>query len=432
MAIDKAIDSTQLDAGLTSVANAIRTKGGTSAALAFPADFVSAIAAIPTGGGVVEADWNDVNFWDYDGTLLYSYSAADFANLSALPANPSHDGLTAQGWNWTLSDAKTHVATYGMLDIGQLYIPTDGKTRLYITVDDPLRMNRFLNLKCSVASSMTLDWGDGSATETNTGTSNATYTHTYTALGNYVIKISVSSGTLTLRGNLMRGSSNAYWSSSSLTAVEIGNSVALEENAFRQCYQLKTITMPTSVTYPNNKSLFEYTPLSMIVLPAAYGTGEAAGFRDAQMRAVCLPKQTKIRSSWSNLVSLTLRRVCIPVQFNGNQGMNGAKSMTKFPISTDCTKLYTQGIVCNSLVTLTIPSSVATIDNSAILDVYSLKEVHMLGTTPPTLSGTSNFTNHPSDFVIYVPYSVDQSILNSYKTATNWSSFANYMQEEPQ
>ena len=51
MAIDKAIDSTQLDADLTSVANAIRTKGGTSASLAFPADFVSAIAAIPSGGG---------------------------------------------------------------------------------------------------------------------------------------------------------------------------------------------------------------------------------------------------------------------------------------------------------------------------------------------------------------------------------------------
>lgn len=38
-------------ADLTSVANAIRTKGGTSAQLAFPAGFVSAVEAIPTGGG---------------------------------------------------------------------------------------------------------------------------------------------------------------------------------------------------------------------------------------------------------------------------------------------------------------------------------------------------------------------------------------------
>ena len=49
MSVDKLVDSTQLDSDLTSVANAIRTKGGTSAQLAFPAGFVSAIAAIPTG-----------------------------------------------------------------------------------------------------------------------------------------------------------------------------------------------------------------------------------------------------------------------------------------------------------------------------------------------------------------------------------------------
>lgn len=50
MSIDKAVDSTQLNADLTSVANAIRTKGGTSAQLAFPAGFVQAIGDIETGG----------------------------------------------------------------------------------------------------------------------------------------------------------------------------------------------------------------------------------------------------------------------------------------------------------------------------------------------------------------------------------------------
>jgi hypothetical protein len=51
MAVDKLVDSTQLDSDLTAVANAIRTKGGTSTSLAFPTGFVNAIDAIPTGGG---------------------------------------------------------------------------------------------------------------------------------------------------------------------------------------------------------------------------------------------------------------------------------------------------------------------------------------------------------------------------------------------
>ena len=50
MALDKAVDSTQLNTDLTSVANAIRTKGGTSASLSFPSGFVDAIGAISTGG----------------------------------------------------------------------------------------------------------------------------------------------------------------------------------------------------------------------------------------------------------------------------------------------------------------------------------------------------------------------------------------------
>ena len=51
MAVDKLVDSSQLDSDLTSVANAIRAKSGGSSPLAFPAGFVSEIGNIPSGGG---------------------------------------------------------------------------------------------------------------------------------------------------------------------------------------------------------------------------------------------------------------------------------------------------------------------------------------------------------------------------------------------
>lgn len=50
MAFDKVVDSAVLESGLTSIANAIREKAGTSDALAFPAGFAEAIAAIESGG----------------------------------------------------------------------------------------------------------------------------------------------------------------------------------------------------------------------------------------------------------------------------------------------------------------------------------------------------------------------------------------------
>lgn len=50
MAYDKVVDSTVLDNGLTAIAGAVRTKGGTSAALSFPTGIVNAINALPSGG----------------------------------------------------------------------------------------------------------------------------------------------------------------------------------------------------------------------------------------------------------------------------------------------------------------------------------------------------------------------------------------------
>ena len=75
-------------------------------------------------------------FCDYDGTILYSYGVDEIAALEELPANPSHPGLIAQGWNWTLPQIKECVADGGHIDIGQTYITDDNSTRIHITLSD--------------------------------------------------------------------------------------------------------------------------------------------------------------------------------------------------------------------------------------------------------------------------------------------------------
>lgn len=51
MAYDKVVDSSVLNAGLKTIADAIREKAGTSDSLAFPTAMAEAIAAIEAGGG---------------------------------------------------------------------------------------------------------------------------------------------------------------------------------------------------------------------------------------------------------------------------------------------------------------------------------------------------------------------------------------------
>ena len=52
MALDRLVDSAQLDSDLEDIADAIRAKSGGSSPLAFPAGFISEIESIETGGGI--------------------------------------------------------------------------------------------------------------------------------------------------------------------------------------------------------------------------------------------------------------------------------------------------------------------------------------------------------------------------------------------
>lgn len=99
MAVDKLVDSTQLDADLTSIANAIRTKGGTSAQLAFPSEFVSAVNAIPTGGG---GGGGDYQIAGGSFTLVQGYPDAyvdvDFEPTHAICFRPISDFAEITSW----------------------------------------------------------------------------------------------------------------------------------------------------------------------------------------------------------------------------------------------------------------------------------------------------------------------------------------------
>lgn len=81
MAIDKAVDSSVLEAGLTAIANAIREKGGTSDTLAFPDAMAEAIAAIETGGGEFNTQYTEGSFTPSDNiktAALQSYGGTGF------------------------------------------------------------------------------------------------------------------------------------------------------------------------------------------------------------------------------------------------------------------------------------------------------------------------------------------------------------------
>ena len=96
MAVDRAIDSTEFDSKLTTVADAIRTAGGTTEPMSFPSGMVEAITAIQAGGGI-ELNGYQVS----EGSFTISSDTSTFSNYSTSDAQwPLVTGTNLTGKNF--------------------------------------------------------------------------------------------------------------------------------------------------------------------------------------------------------------------------------------------------------------------------------------------------------------------------------------------
>lgn len=423
MANYKVIDADQLDSDLTSVADSIRTKGGTTAALAFPEGFKTAIAAIEIGGGgggaIVPVSPKAVNFRDYDGTVLYSYTAEEAVALTELPPLPTQPGLVCQEWNWSLSGMQTYVSEYGRCEVGATYITDDGKTRIYVTLPEG-HISPMLGV-CPNGT-VTVDWGDGSTPDTLTGTSTSsvqwTPPHEYEKPGDYVIALTVD-GSMGFYGTNYDDRGSAIFSYSPdqnvrnwayrnyVNRIEIGNGIMqIDRNSFYRCAALQNVTIPKGVNSIGNSAFNYCAALQNVTIPK--GVNSASN----SYASNC----TYLRSV---SISEDLKTACV------NFAYNLCSDLLSVTIPKGTTSIGTNAFNnCHALSSVTIPSSVASINSQAFASCYGVVAYDFTShTAVPTLANTNVFTGIASDCVIKVP----AALADEWKAATNWSTYASYI-----
>ena len=448
----------------------ITVEGGSSARLLTAGKYCDRnILVTATGGGggtVVPANPKDVNFYDYDGSLLYSYTIAEANLLTELPQPPTHDGLTFQEWNYPLDMVQ---ATTNKLNIGATYITSDGKTRLYISVPansepglPPPRNQVPLYFQQTVENGVTIDWGDGSPAETLSGTGVVNTTHTYETAGDFVISLTPADGCELELGtgsssNCVMGATgnNGRVYSNMLQRVEVGGSVtsigayafpnchslssvvipdgvtSIETYAFSNCYSLSSVVIPDSVTSIGAYAFRNCYSLSSVVIPDSVTSIGAYAFQNCySLSSIVIPDGvTSIGdSAFRNCYSLSSVVIPDSVTSIGAYAFHNCYSLSSVVIPDGVTSIETYAFYnCYSLSSVVIPDGVTSIETYAFSNCYGIKEYHCKPLTPPTLSVTNSFSGITKDCVIYVPV----GSLEAYKTATNWSAYASYMQEEP-
>ena len=389
---------------LTAVADAIRSKAGTKDGLVFPDGFVSAVEGIPKG--VTEAEWKDVVFIDYDGTVLHSYTLAEMQALTELPPLPSHDGLICQEWNWTLADIK---ALNRAVTVGANYITDDGATRLFIRIPTAYRKTVPLYFKQTVANGVTIDWGDGSNTETLSGTGVVNTSHEYAQPGDYVISLlplencsvnlTAENSSVCVLGNYNNGG-RAY--AAMLQKVHLGKNISTSgDYSFYYCVNLKAISIPTTLRY--------------------YGVGMLNGCRSLQ--AVVVPRNVGYIGYEPFRNCVTLKQASFPNEIGTKINSNTfyfCYSMQTFTMPNSMTSVPGGFLAqCEALSYVKIPASVTSVGAEAFKNCYGLKVVDFTSCTSiPTLSNTNALDGLSSDCEIRVP----SSLYSGWISATNWSN----------
>ena len=181
---------------IKSVADKIRELDGSSAMIP-PSEMPEKIQAIYDS--VVPVEPKDYNFFDWDGKLLYAYSADEINALTELPPMPAHDGLVGKEWNYTLAQLQSLTQLARPLPANVGYIPQtpDGKSMLLgisIPSDDNTRRVDF-EVPANNDTSATFDWGDGTIEIVTAANRVIATSHTYASYGDYDITITPSTAT---------------------------------------------------------------------------------------------------------------------------------------------------------------------------------------------------------------------------------------------
>ena len=455
------------DIKLTALGDAIRAKTGKNDLMTV-ARMAEEIAGIG-GGGSGSSSQNirsDVNFIDYDGTILYAYTAEDFQALTEMPANPTHPGLTSQGWNWTLADAKAQVAELGACDIGQMYVTDDGKTRIYIELNEG-RLSPYLGI-CPNGT-VVIDWGDGSSTDTLTGTNNTAVQyirHIYANVGSYTITLEATDGNFSLSGSnngtyILKTSQTDTSSlvstypvyTNSIKKVEIGLNCYIDNYAFSNCYSLSSIIIPNNVTNIGVQAFSRCYSLSSIIIPNSITNISERIFLNCHfLSSIIIPNSVTNISGDAFTNCYSLSSIIIPnsvTNISGN-AFSSCYSLSSVIISNNITTLNNYTFIscfslssvvipnnvtniclnaftnCQSLSSVAIPSNVISIGEVAFLGCIGLGEIHFLSTVPPVITASNAFAGLPTDCKIYVP----TGSLAAYTTATNYPSSDTYTYRE--
>ena len=408
---------TSVSNGKSLVASAITDKGVSTSSDATFEIMAQNIEAIPTGSPKPKT----VNFYDFKGNLAHSYTTEEAASLSELPEAPVIEGFTFQKWNRSLASIKTWLTKHENdncdLNVGGLYVTTDGHTRIYMH----LREAELAHIEMpfciqQMAGTVVIDWGDGSAPETITAA--GIYSHTWQVNqypADVVIDVDYApSGSTKLVLGRAVGSTiyglfnNETYYASCVETVELGNNIDFltYSATFKNCKHLREINLPDGVTSISNGAFQNCTNFALTVLPD--GTTSIGNY------------------AFDGCANLALTVLPDGIKSIGNYAFSGCTNLALTVLPDGITSIGSYAFQgCTNLALTVLPDGTTSIGNNAFSGCTSLYIIDLTAFTNPqsipTLANANAFQGIPAEAQFQVS---SQGMYDAFTTATNWSTLA--------
>ena len=198
-----------------------------------------------------------------------------------------------------------------------------------------------------------------------------------------------------------------------LESFQAYNAIALRTLDLSKNTNLRTI---------KEQALYKCSGLESVILPPTIETIEDDAFHYCpSLASINIPEGVKSIGSCAFAGALALTEIAIPQSVTTiGENAFAATGLHSIIIPEGVAVIeYATFYNCKSLNSIVLPSTITSIGDRAFDYCYELKEIHCKATTPPTLEMFSLLSNI-SGRKIYVPH----GSVEAYKTAENWSKFA--------